>query len=176
MNIIITSKGINASNHLRNTIESKLAKLDKYFSKEIDAHITITLEKDRETLEATINVDGTIFRAVDSGSDAFTSIDAVVNKLSGQMSKYKSKLIRKHKDTKHIDFSALPDLPETDDNEIKIAKRKKFTLNPMSEEEAVLQMELIQHNFFVFLNVETNSIGIVYKRDRGDYGLLETEV
>jgi putative sigma-54 modulation protein len=176
MNVIITSKNGNVGDHLRETIESKLTKLDKYFSKEIDANITITHEKDRSTLEATINVDGTIFRAVDTGAEPYTSIDQVVNKLSSQMSKYKSKLVRKHKDTKHVDFSALPDLPETDDNEIRIAKRKKFTLNPMSEEEAVLQMELIQHNFFVFLNVETNSIGIVYKRDRGDYGLLETEV
>jgi len=98
----------------------------------------------------------------------------VVDKLSGQMSKYKSKLIKKHKDSKTILFDDVPEPADEPEEELRIVKRKKFDLLPMTAEEAILQMELLQHDFFVFLNMDTDGIGVVYRRNEGDYGLLET--
>jgi putative sigma-54 modulation protein len=176
MKLIITSKNLNASDHLRNTIESKFAKLNKYFSKDIEAHIILSLEKNRQRIEATISANGTIFRAENTSNDIYGGVDVVADKLAGQMSKYKSKLIRKHKDAKAFIFDDLPDIPETETDEPKIERRKKFELLPMTPEEAIIQMELLDHRFFVFLNMDTDSIGVVYSRNDGGYGLLETEI
>ena len=176
MNVIITSKNFNASEHLRDTIESKLGKLSKYFSDDIVANVTLSTEKGRQKIEATINAGGTIFRAEDTTTDIYSGVDKVLDKLSGQMSRFKSKLIKKHKDNKSIVFDDVPDLKEEKEEALNIVKRKKFELLPMTPEEAVMQMELLQHNFFVFLNMETDGVGVVYKRTGGDYGLLETEI
>ena len=176
MKVIITSKNLNASEHLKETIESKFQKLGKYFSKEIDANIMLTIEKSRQKIEATINAKGTIFRAEDSTNDLYTGVDRVVDKLSAQMSKYKTKINKKHKENKSILLADIPDIPDDDGADMVVVKRKKFDLLPMSVDEAVLQMEMLEHNFYVFLNMETDGIGVVYKRQAGDYGLLETEV
>jgi putative sigma-54 modulation protein len=175
MKVILTSKNFNASDHLRDTIESKFNKLAKYFSNDIVANVTLSMEKGRQKIEATINANGTIFRSEDTTNDIYSGIDKVVDKLSGQMSKYKSKLIKKHKDNKTIIFEDVPDFPEESEEELKIVKRKTFDLMPMSSEEAILQMELLQHSFFVFMNMDTGGIGVVYKRNVGNYGLLETK-
>jgi putative sigma-54 modulation protein len=176
MNVIITSKNFNASDHLRDTIESKLGKLSKYFSDDIVANVTLSTEKGRQKIEATINAGGTIFRAEDTTTDIYSGVDKVLDKLSGQMSRFKSKLIRKHKDNKSIVFDDVPDFMEDDEEDLQVVKRKKFELLPMTTDEAILQMELLQHNFFVFLDMETDGVGVVYKRTGGNYGLLETEI
>jgi putative sigma-54 modulation protein len=172
MNIIITSKNVNASDHLKDIIEQKFEKLSKYFSREIVANITLSQEKDRKKFEATINANGTIFRAEDSGEEFYVSVDKVVDRLSSQMSKFKSKLQRKHKDSKAIVFADLPDNSKEED--INIVKRKRFDITPMSTEEAVLQMELLHHNFFIFQDMDTDTIAVAYKRKEGNYGVLET--
>jgi putative sigma-54 modulation protein len=176
MKVIIISKNLNASDHLRDMIESKFTKLSKYFSNDIAANITLSLEKGRQKIEATINAKGTIFRAEDTTNDIYSGIDKVVDKLSGQMSKYKNKLVKRHKDNKAILFDDVPDAHDEAEHDLTIVKRKKFELLPMSSEEAILQMELLQHTFFVFLDMETDGIGVVYKRNDGNYGLLETEI
>jgi putative sigma-54 modulation protein len=176
MKVIITSKNFNVSDHLRNTIELKFSKLSKYFSDDIAATITLSLEKGRQKIEATINAKGTIFRAEDTTNDIYSGVDKVVDKLSGQMSKYKNKLVKRHKDNKAILFDDVPDFHDESEHEMLIVKRKKFDLLPMSPEEAILQMELLQHTFFVFLNIETDGIGVVYKRNDDNYGLLETKI
>jgi putative sigma-54 modulation protein len=175
MRVIITSKNLNASDHLKETIESKFKKLGKYFSNDINANVTLSLEKGRQKIETTINARGVIFRAEDTTSDIYSGVDRVVDKLSAQMSKFKTKLQKKHKDNKTILFADVPDYPESDDEEPAVVRRKKFDLLPMSVDEALMQMELLEHNFFVFLNVETDTVGVVYKRKDGNYGLLETE-
>jgi putative sigma-54 modulation protein len=175
MKVIITSKNFNANDRLKDTIESKLNKLGKYFSNDIVANVTLSHEKGRQKIEVTINAKGTIFRAEDSNSDMYTGLDKTVEKLSSQMSRFKSKLQKKHKDNKTIMFADLPDDGEQEE-QAQIVKRKKFDLLPMSAEEAILQMELLEHSFFVFLDMETDGIGVVYKRNDGNYGLLETEI
>jgi putative sigma-54 modulation protein len=175
MRVIITSKNLNASDHLKEIIESKFQKLGKYFSNDINANVTLSLERGRQKIEATINARGTIFRAEDTTNDIYSGVDRVVDKLSAQMSKFKTKLQKKHKDNKSILFADVPDYHEDAADEPAIVRRKKFDLLPMSVDEALMQMELLEHNFFVFLNVETDTVSVVYKRKDGNYGLLETE-
>jgi putative sigma-54 modulation protein len=177
MNVNISSKNLNASDHLLDMVESKFQKLDKYFKGDIDAHVTLSLEKGRQGIEATITAKGVVFRAVDVSADIYGGVDRVVDRLASQMTKYKKKLVKKHKDKGILNFDDIPDTDAAEEEEaLVIARRKKFLLHPMSPEEALLQMELIGHTFFVFLNMETDSVGVVYKRNDDSYGLLETEI
>jgi len=173
MKVVITSKNFNGSDHIKETIEKKFEKLSKYFSKDIVANVIISMERGKQKIEATINARGMIFRAEETSADAYDGIDRVVEKLSTQMSRFKAKLQKKHKDNKELLFA---DIPEHDESieEIKVVKTKKFDLAPMSTEEAIMQMELVNHDFFVFLNMETGNVNVVYKRTTNDYGLLET--
>ena len=173
MKIIITSKNFSASDHLKQTIEKKFEKLGKFFSSEIVANVMLSTEKNRQKIEATINARGTIFRAEERSADVYEGIDRVVDKLSAQMSKFKTKLQKKHKGNKEFAFHDIPEYEE-EALEIKVVKRKKFDLAPMTTEEAIMQMELLGHTFFVFLGVDSGSVNVVYKRDNDDYGLLET--
>jgi putative sigma-54 modulation protein len=174
MKVNITSKNMNASDHLKETIESKLDRLGKYFSNDIEANVTLTMEKGRQKIEATINAKGTIFRAEETANDAYNGIDRIVEKLSSQMSRFKTKLQRKHKDNKDLQFGELPDVADEELEEMRVVRRKMFDLMPMSVDEAIMQMELLEHTFFIFLNMETDSVNAVYKRRDNDYGLLET--
>ena len=173
MKLIITSKNFNTSDHLKETIERKFDKLNKYFSQDIIANIMVSSERGRQKLEATINASGMIFRAEESTIDVYEAIDRVVEKLSTQMSRFKTKLQKKHKDNKEFSFKDIPEY-DGEHEEIKIVKTKRIELEPMTTDEAIMQMELMNHTFFVFLNAETDSINVVYKRKNDDYGLIET--
>ena len=170
MKVVIASKNMNANDRLKDTIEKKMEKLSKYFSDNIIVNVTLSAEKNRQKIEA-IRVRGMIFRAEDVSGDIYEGIDNVVEKLSTQMSRFKTKIQKKHKDNKDFVFA---DWPEEVQEEIKVVKTKKFELEPMTTDEAILQMEMLEHNFFVFLNMETDSVNVVYKRKDDDYGLLET--
>lgn len=174
MKIIITSKNMNASDHLKETIESKLDRLGKYFSNDIVANVTLTMEKGRQKIEATINAKGTIFRAEETTNDIYNGVDRVVEKLSSQMSRFKTKLQRKHKDHKEFQFAEIPEVAGEELEEMRVVRTKQFDLKPMTVDEAIMQMELLEHTFFVFLNVESDTVNVVYKRKDNDYGLLET--
>jgi putative sigma-54 modulation protein len=173
MKIIITSRNLNASDHLKDTIEKKLEKLGKYFSSDIVANVVLSTEKGKKKVEATINAKGTIFRAEETADVAYDAIDRVVDKLSSQMSRFKTKLQRKHKDNREFMFAEIPDLDQQDE-EIAVVKKKRMQIVPMSVDEAIMQMELLGHSFFIFLNMETDSVNAVYERKNGDYGLIET--
>ena len=176
MRTTITSKNFNPSDKLKATIENKFAKLDKYFNNEVRATIMCSEVKSGLCrLEATIFASGMIFRAEESSNDIYFCLDKVIDKLSRQMSKYKSKLVKKHHDQKDILFEEIPEAPDMNEP-IGIVRTKTFRLNPMTPDEAILQMELLEHNFFVFRDGESGKICVVYKRsDEGTYGLLETE-
>jgi putative sigma-54 modulation protein len=174
MRIIISSKNMNVSDHLKQTIESKLGRLGKYFSSDIVANVTLTLEKGRQKIEATINAKGTIFRAEETTNDVYNGIDRVVEKLSSQMSRFKTKLQRKHKDNKAIKFADISDVADEELEELQVVRTKTLDLMPMSVDEAIMQMELLGHTFFVFLDTECQMVNVVYKRKDDKYGLLET--
>ena len=172
MKIIVTGKNINVSDKIQTAIEKKFEKLGKYFADDIKANVVIHLEKAKVKMEATIATKGAIFRAEDVSQDIFDCIDIVADKLSSQMSKYKGKMLRKNKSNESVRFEMIPETAEPEEG--KVVKTKRFELTPMTVDEAILQMELLQHNFFVFLNVETDSVSVVYKRQDKDYGVLNT--
>ena len=173
MEVIITGKNYSPSDKLKETIEKKFEKLDKYFSNEIAGNVMVIREKAGYKVESTINANGTIFRAEVKADDPYDCVDRCIEKLSSQMSRFKTKLQKKHKGQKAIDFAEVPAFEEPEE-EIHVVKKKKFELVPMTIDEAIVQMELLEHDFFVFLNMETDSVNVVYKRDDEDYGLLET--
>ena len=171
----ITGKNYTPSDKLKENIEKKFEKLDKYFSNEITGNVMTIREKGGYKVEATINAKGTIFRAEVKADDPYDAVDRVIDKLSNQMSKFKTKLQRKHKGHKEVMFADLPVYEdEHEEEEIRVVRKKKFDLTPMTVDEAVLQMEMLEHSFFVFLNLETDAVKVVYKRNDDDYGLLET--
>ena len=173
MKVIITGKNYAPSEKLKETIEKKFEKLDKYFSNEITGNVMTIKEKGNYKVESTINANGTIFRAEVRSGDPYDCVDRCIEKLSSQMSRFKTKLQKKHKGQKAVDFADIPAFEETEE-EIHVVKRKKFGLSPMTVDEAIVQMELLVHNFFVFLNIETDAVNVLYRRSDNDYGLLET--
>lgn len=176
MKVIITSKNIKLNDYLKDTIEKKMQKLDKYFADDIDVNVRLSAERTWEKMEATIRVKGTVFRAEAKGEKVYDCIEKVVEKLATQMSRFKDRLVKKHKGQPGLKFEELP-VMETEEvaDEIKIVKDKKFTIEALTPEEAIVQMELIGHTFFLFINSETKAVNVVYKRESGDYGLLEAD-
>ena len=175
MKIIVTGKNITISEKIQDAIDKRFEKLGKFFADDIQANIVIHPERDKVKMEATIVTKGTIFRAEDVSQDVFDSIDIVADKLSSQMTKYKGKLQKRNKSGESVRFEMIPEIPEEEQaEEAKIVKSKKFQLVPMGVDEAVMQMELLQHNFFVYLDQETDSVSVVYKRSDGNYGVVET--
>ena len=174
MKTIITGKNYTPSDKLKETIEKKFEKLDKYFSNEITGNIMVIKEKAGYKVEATINAKGTIFRAEMRADDPYDAVDRVIEKLSSQMSRFKSKLQKKYKGQQDLMFADLPEYEEEEPEVIQVVKRKKFELEPMTVDEAIVQMELLAHTFYIFLNMETDSVNVVYRRNDRDYGLLET--
>lgn len=175
MKIIVTGKNIAISEKIQDAIDKKFEKLGKYFADDIQAKVIIHPEKSKVKMEATIVTKGTIFRAEDVSQDVFDCIDIVAEKLLKQMTKYKGKLMKRNKSKESVRFEMLPEIEAAeaaDDGEL--VKTKKFDLTPMTTEEAIMQMEMLQHNFFVFLDGETDNVNVVYKRNDNDYGLLET--
>ena len=173
MKVIISTKNFNASDNLKDVLEKKMAKLGKYFSEDIDANVMISNEHGKQKVETTINARGMIFRAEETTNDVYDSIDRVVDKLSVQMSRFKTKLQKKNAD-KSLLFDSIPEMEEEEHISMDVVKKKKFDLEPMTTEEAIIRMEMLQHTFFIFLNMETDSVNVVYKRKDGGYGLLET--
>lgn len=175
MKTTVKGKNIEVTEALRSSVEKKLSKLDKYFEPDVEAHVTLSVEKNRHIIEVTIPFNGVILRGEESNDDMYASIDLVTDKLVRQIRKQKTKLQRRnHGDS--LRFQFIPDIEkENVEPESKIVKTKKFAIKPMSSEEAVLEMELLGHNFFVFRNGETGEVNVVYKRKDGDYGLIEPE-
>ena len=175
MKLNFTGKNIEVTDALRNVTESKLGKLDKYFQGKADGKVVYIVEKNREIVEVTINLPGTILRAEESSDDMYASIDKAVDVLEGQIRKYKTKLQKRYQDGQTIRFENIEPLKEKKDEGPKIVRTKRFDMKPMMEEEAILQMELLGHNFFVFMNHDSGDINVLYKRNDGNYGLIEPE-
>ena len=173
MKIIVTGKNIVISDKIQDAIDKKFEKLGKYFADDIQANVVIHPEKSKVKMETTIATKGTIFRAEDVAQDIFDCIDVVGDKLIKQMSKYKGKLLKRNKSKESVRFEMIPEVDDIEEG--KVVKTKKYELTPMTTDEAIMQMEMLQHNFFVFLDEESDSVSVVYKRNDNDYGLLETD-
>ena len=172
MRIVVSGKNMDVTNALKERVEKKLSKFDRFFGPNSEAHATLSVEKNRHIIEVMIPFHGSLIRGEEATEDMYTSIDNVVEKIEKQMSKQKTRLERKHKDH-GIDFAAWNEDFKDDEPEKMIVKSKKFAYKPMPAEEAVLQMELLGHSFFVFENADTEEVNVVYKRKDGHYGIIE---
>ena len=175
MKFVIVGRNIEVTEGLREAVEDKIGKLEKYFNPDTEAHVTLSVEKDRQKIEVTIPVKGNIIRSEQVSNDMYVSIDLVEEVIERQLKKYKNKLVDKHQSGG--DFSqAFIENDYLDEEEIKIVRTKKFDIKPMYPEDACIQMELLGHSFFVFINAETDQVNVVYKRKGDTYGLIEPEV
>ncbi|MCH3965264.1 MAG: ribosome-associated translation inhibitor RaiA [Clostridium sp.] len=175
MKITVKGKNISVTDALKNTVDKKLSRLDKYFNPNVEAHVTLSVQKNSQIVEVIIPFEGVILRGEERNNDMYASIDLVVDKLEGQIRKQKTKLLKRQRSSESLRFQFIPDQREDEKEDNKIVKTKRFAVKPMSAEEAVLQMELLGHNFFVYQAAESGEVNVVYKRKDGDYGLIEPE-
>lgn len=175
MKIIISGKNIDVTAGLRSAVESKLGKLEKYFTVDTEVFVTLNVEKDRQKIEVTIPVKGNIIRSEQTSNDMYVSIDLVEEIIERQLRKYKTKLIAQKQSVGNFQPSYLENDDE-EDEEVRIVRTKHFDIKPMYPEDACVQMELLGHNFYVFCNAETDQVNVVYRRKGNTYGLIEPEV
>ncbi len=171
MKIKITGRRIDVTAGLSEYTEKKLSKLDKYFGENTTANVTLSVQKERQIIEVTIFHEGMIFRAEVANEDMYAAIDRVEDVLERQIRKQKTRLEKKLKQGAFVADGNFADLKE--EKEFKIVKTKKYENKPMSVEEAILQMNLLGHNFYIFNNSDTDDKNVVYKRNDGNYGLIE---
>ena len=174
MKFIISGKNITVTDGLRTAVEDKLGKLERYFTPDTEVVVTLSVEKERQKIEVTIPVKGNIIRSEQVSNDMYVSIDLVEEVIERQLRKYKNKIVDKQQAAASFQKAYL-DKEYEEDEEVKIIRTKKFDIKPMYPEDACVQMELLGHNFFAFVNAETDDISVVYKRKGGTYGIMEPD-
>lgn len=172
MKTTIVARKMDLTSGMKDYVEKKLTKLDKFFDDEAEAKITMSVEKSRQKIEATIYSHNTIFRVEQVTSDMYVTMDKVIDDMERQIRKNKTRLEKKLKKDAFVDMG-VTDSPVEEETEFNIIKTKSFTTKPMSNEEAILQMNLLGHTFFVYKNAKTEKNNIVYKRKDGNYGIIE---
>ena len=174
MKINIIAKKFELTDSIKEKIYNSFSNLEKYLSDDTEIHVTLDIIKRSQKIEVTIYTkNGTIIRAEDSQSDLYTSIDSVYDKLYKQIRKLKTQLLKKNKSNASIRFNNIDEYIDIDTSDNVIKRYKKFNFDkPMTTEDAILQMDLLGHKFFVFRNIESEDINVVYKRHDG-YGLIE---
>ncbi|MBR5338037.1 MAG: ribosome-associated translation inhibitor RaiA [Lachnospiraceae bacterium] len=174
MRYTISGKNIDITDGLRAAIYDKMGKLEKYFTPDTEIIITLSVEKERKKIEVTIPVKGNIIRSEQVSNDMYVSIDLVEEIIERQLKKYKTKLVDKKQSASYFNQEYIEkDYDEPED--VKIVRTKKFSPMPMYPEDACVQMELLGHDFFVFVNAETDLVNVVYKRKGNSYGIIEPE-
>lgn len=172
----IRGENIEVTEAIRNYAEKKLSKLEKYFGDVANATVHVNLKVYSEKtakVEVTIPLPYLVLRAEETSGDLYGSIDLVIDKLERQVRKYKTKINRKSRE-KGFEVLVAPETVEEDESVLEIVRTKCVDLKPMDSEEAVLQMNMLGHNFFIYQDAETNETHIVYRRKDGKYGLIET--
>ena len=174
MKFIISGKNITVSQGLRTAVEDKLGKLERYFTPDTEVIVTLSVEKERQKIEVTIPVKGNIIRSEQVSNDMYVSIDLVEEVIERQLRKYKNKIVDKQQAAANFQKEYL-DKDYEEDEEVKIIRTKKFGIKPMYPEDACVQMELLEHDFYVFCNAESDEVNVVYRRKNGTFGLIEPE-
>jgi len=173
MKVIVSGKNLHVRDDLKTLIDEKLSKFDRYFQSDIEAFATFSHIKDLQVVEVTIPLkNGVILRAEETSDTMNTSVDRVVDRLNKQIRKHKTALDKRYRKHDALKFEEIPDFEDLQE-ESKIVKSKKFPVKPMDPEEAVLQMQMLNHDFFVFLNADTEEVNVVYNRKDGQFGLIE---
>lgn len=175
MRYTITGRNIEVTPGLKAAIEKKIGKLEHFFTPDTEVIAALSAQKDRQKIEVTIPVKGSTIRAEESSTDMYVSIDLVEEVIERQIRRYRKKLIDKKQAAVSFSQAFMEEDDESQDDEIQIVKSKKFAIKPTVPDEACLQMEMLGHNFYVFLNADTDEVNVVYKRKNGTYGLIEPE-
>ncbi len=175
MKFVIVGKNMEVTDNLKNAVEEKIGKLERYFTPDTEARVTMSVEKDRQKIEVTIPVKGTIIRSEQVSNDMYVSIDLVEEIIERQLKKYKNKIVDSKRDGASNFKQEFLEKESEEEEEIKIVRSKKFDVKPMYPEDACIQMELLGHGFYVFCNAETDQVNVVYKRKGNTYGLIEPE-
>ena len=178
MEIFVRGDKIKVTKAIQDYAQEKLGRIEKYLgdSNNVRATVMVNVKGHNQKVEVTIPLKTVILRAEETRDDLYAAIDVVVDKLERQIRKNKTKLqSKKMKENISKDFMLDAIEKVEDDNDEKIVKRKKVEVKPMSEEEAILQMELLEHQFYIFKDADTNNIAVVYKRNEGNYGIIESE-
>ncbi len=175
MRIELISKGYNEGNRLVSVIEKKLSKFDKFFSEEGTAKIKLsTVGKDKFAMEITIGFAGGIVRSEVTSDNMYDNIDLIVPKLERQIAKYRDRMISKQP-KKALPIKLEEEIAPVKEKAGKVVKVKNFDISIVTVDEAIAELELLDHDFYVFVNAENNKVSVVYKRHDGDYGLLTPE-
>ena len=174
MKFTISGKNIDVTEGLKAAVRDKLGKLERYFTPDTEVIVTMSVEKERQKSEVTIPVKGNIIRSEQVSNDMYVSIDLVEEVIERQLRKYKEKIVAKQQDGGNFKKEFLEKESEPLD-EVRIIRTKRFDMKPMYPEDACIQMELLGHNFYMFLNAETDQVNVVYKRKNHTYGLIEPE-
>lgn len=172
----IIGRKVNLRDNFKERVYKKLGKFEKIYSEDADATVTVTVEKNRQTVEVTIRDNGMTYRAESSAAEMNDALDSVVDILGGQIRKNKTKLSKKMKADSlnaYFDDSDVEEDDALNEEDYAVVKTKTFSVKPLMVEEAILQMNMIGHEFFMFRNAGTGEINVVYKRKNGTYGLLE---
>lgn len=177
MELHISSHGIQVTDYLREYVDKKIGKLDRYLPEISEARVDLSTENTRsagevQVAQVTLRANGKYIRAEERSQDIFACIDAVLAKLYRQIARYKGKRADRWKGRKTTQPEPLPIELEMEEATGTIVRRKRFETFPMDEQEAIEQMELLGHTFFVFQNADTGEVNVVYRRKDGDYGLI----
>ena len=176
MKVTVIAKNMELTDALKEIVQKKISKLEKYFEAKVEAKATLSVQKSRQIIEVTIPFNGVILRGEEATSDMYKSLDLVEDKLERQIRKQKTRLSRKHGGSLRFgEINNMEIKQSEEEDEGKLVRVKKFGVKPMNSEEAMLQMDLLGHNFFVYQDADSNKVNVIYKRKDGDYGLLEPE-
>ncbi len=177
----VRGENIEVTPAIREYLEKKISKLERYFTESLDAKVNVNLKFNQDKtskVEVTIPLQQLVLRAEETNVDMYAAIDLITDKLERQIRKHKTKVNRKFREKGDIPVTfATTESPETfdvDEDDLELVRTKRFDLKPMDNEEAILQMNMLGHSFYVFTNSDTNRTNVVYKRKDGRYGLIET--
>ena len=174
MKFVYASKDMAVSESLKSRVEKKLSKMERYFREEPEATVRFKVQKGaRNIVEITVNAGGVILRAEESSNDMYLSIDRAVDKLESQLRRHRTKL---EKRIRTSELEPVVEAPVYEEQSYDIVRTKKFAVKPMSVEDAITQMELLGHDFFLFMNEENETMNVLYRRNDGSYGLLQPDI
>lgn len=182
MKINYTARKVNLKDNFKERVQKKLKKYERVFSENAEAMVTVTVYKNRQTVEITINDNGMIYRVENTQAEMNDALDQDIYKLGRQIRKNKTRLEKRIRPSALDEYAEFEDSDESEDIDVQeeityeILRKKTVPLKPMSVDEAILRMNMVNHKFFMFLNAETEKVSVVYIRDNGDYGMLESEV
>jgi len=178
MRIAINGKGVEVSEYLQEVVEKRVSKLDKYFHSDTEADVMVSMFRGRQIVEITSKCRGVLLRAEEASGDMYASIDAACKKLEKQILRHKTRLACRLRENAfesaepvYLEEAEL----EEDEDAPRIVRTKRFAVKPMTPEEAALQLEMLGHSFFVFMDSASGQVNVLYKRNDGDYGLIEPE-